>query len=396
MLCLELWALVLFLAHVARADYYIDNANTSIAFSYAPNTNGAGWKAFGIGIQALGFSIPNGTTTVNITVDATQLPRANSCSTVGECGSVENCRVWIPFVGSGITMYVVNAGTVGASASFSVDNGQPVTNTLKAPSPPNYQQYNVSMFSVNSLPTGYHSLVMTILEWNGQSSWMMFDYALVNETLVMNSTSTGPSSPTSSSSGSSKINVGAVVAGTLAGIAGVAALTFGVLYIRKRRREVARSEDRAQVTPFMSGHSANDATFLGPGRRFVPHAEDTGSPSPSVRAAILREALATGSDPGSIPSGMTSNVSRPLPTPPCVDMSSPSAVHMQQGLSSEDMKLLERLHLNNAPTETIARVAESLAWHNSRGMSDTSGGAGLMRAGSLMSAAPPPSYQTGH
>ncbi|KAL4065233.1 hypothetical protein J3A83DRAFT_4375760 [Scleroderma citrinum] len=80
------------------------------------------------------------------------------------CGSADNCILTIPFTGSGITIFVYQAGPTGINASFAIDDSHTQTKALNAPPAPNYKIANVSMFNVQ------HG--------------MMRDYAYVNETLV--------------------------------------------------------------------------------------------------------------------------------------------------------------------------------------------------------------------
>lgn len=159
------------------------------------------------------------------------LPACRMCdlfSLVGVCGTNDNCFVQIPFtgaqssciatilpslsiIGSGITMYVFNAGASGMTASFSVDGGTAVSNTIQTPPPPTYQVSNVSLYDIQGLSSGNHTMNMTILDWNGSATSMKFDYAYVNESFVpppatVTSSVTGTSTsqaPTQTSAGTS-------------------------------------------------------------------------------------------------------------------------------------------------------------------------------------------------
>ena len=119
----------------------------------------------------------------------------------GTCNTDDNCFVQIPFTGmqprfavtiasllstsgSGITMYVFSAGLSGVTASFSVDGGTAVSNSTGAPPGPTFQMSNVSVYDIQGLPTGNHTITMTLLDWNGGPTFMRFDYAHVNETYV--------------------------------------------------------------------------------------------------------------------------------------------------------------------------------------------------------------------
>ena len=51
----------LLLATVAWADYYIDNANSSVSYAMAPSQTGPGWQTFSVSTQSLELSITNST-----------------------------------------------------------------------------------------------------------------------------------------------------------------------------------------------------------------------------------------------------------------------------------------------------------------------------------------------
>ena len=112
-------------------------------------------------------------------------------------------------------MYVFNAGMSGVTASFAIDGGKAVSNSIDAPPPPTYQVSNVSLYSIQGLPSGNHTMVMTVLDWNGSSTSMKFDYAYVNETSVAapatssstaSTTSTSTTSPTPSQTSSGNLS----------------------------------------------------------------------------------------------------------------------------------------------------------------------------------------------
>jgi hypothetical protein len=60
----------LLLATGVLADYYIDNANTSVAYSMAPSQSGVAWQTFSVGTQSLALSISNSTGNYTIPLDA--------------------------------------------------------------------------------------------------------------------------------------------------------------------------------------------------------------------------------------------------------------------------------------------------------------------------------------
>ena len=70
------------------------------------------------------------------------------------------------------------------SASLSIDSGTATTATLGAPPAPQYYVPQVVLFNVLNIPSGTHTAVMTVLDWNGGFSGMMLDYIDVNQTEV--------------------------------------------------------------------------------------------------------------------------------------------------------------------------------------------------------------------
>lgn len=91
---------------------------------------------------------------------------------------------------------MLRAGSHGMSASLSIDSGTATTKTLAAPAAPNYYTPRVTLFNIQSLPSGTHTAVMTVLDWNGTFSGMMLDYINVNQAEVAGPTS-GSASPSS-------------------------------------------------------------------------------------------------------------------------------------------------------------------------------------------------------
>ncbi|KAI5987557.1 hypothetical protein EDD15DRAFT_1486070 [Pisolithus albus] len=106
------------------------------------------------------------------------------------CSTSNNCAVQFAFTGSGITIYVLQAGPQGMSASLSIDSGTATTATLAAPPAPQYNIPNVVLFDVQNMVSGNHTAVMTVLDWDGGFSGMMLDYIDVNEAVVAGTTPT--------------------------------------------------------------------------------------------------------------------------------------------------------------------------------------------------------------
>ena len=113
------------------------------------------------------------------------------------------CRGSRCLAGSGITIYVLQAGAQGINASLTIDGGAPRYNVLDAPPGPSFYVANVTLFSVQGMTTGNHMATMTVLNWDNIFSGMMFDYALINQTIVTATTTTTGSAASASSTASS-------------------------------------------------------------------------------------------------------------------------------------------------------------------------------------------------
>ncbi|KIK99730.1 hypothetical protein PAXRUDRAFT_822414 [Paxillus rubicundulus Ve08.2h10] len=333
-------------------------------------------------------------------------------------------------------MYVLSAGFSGITASFSVDGAPAISDSIPAPPGPTFQAPNVSMYEVQNLPSGNHTMVMTVLDWEGSASSMKFDYAFVNETFVATPTTTSaasasqtssgasqsPSVPVENTSNSNKVDLGGAVGGALAGVAVVVAVVMSICYWRKRKTPPARSSPHAtyQTAPFMSESSNPPPQTRVPvhGRKFfTERAYVEPTIPPLTRSAILREALAAGNHAASEPlpssystmSGTSSGPLQPLRRQPSIGFNtdqpgstsysgavSPSvdaSVTSGYNLTAEQLEVIERLRADNVPSETIARVAEGFLSRYDSSADTSSSGRGLTRGGSVFSRAPP-SYQT--
>lgn len=87
-----------------------------------------------------------------------------------------------PSLGSGATVYALQAGAQGINVSVTVDNGPPSINVLSPISGPPYERGKNTLFDVQDLNSSAHSLTLNVLEWSGTFSGMMLDYVDVNET----------------------------------------------------------------------------------------------------------------------------------------------------------------------------------------------------------------------
>ncbi|KAF9228702.1 hypothetical protein BS17DRAFT_205950 [Gyrodon lividus] len=296
-------------ASLAAADYYVDNANLSVLYSSSSMAN---WQTFSFDTRNVTLLLGN----ANVTVDSSECYDQNYI--LAACTTSDGCQISIPFTGSGITVYILNAGFQGVSANLSVDGGQAVTTTIAAPSEPSYQTPNVSLFSVQSLPSTEHNAKLNILDWNTGATSLYFDYALINESYVgfpiafssfsatsttssasasssvqRNSTSaptttplatvsttsvrittligttyTPTASPTTTlvSHAGTSVNLGVVIGSACGGLAAIAALLAAVILLKKRKSKFVKIEDAQKPHPYpsASAHSAPPAPLSPP------------------------------------------------------------------------------------------------------------------------------------
>jgi hypothetical protein len=191
--------------------------------------------------------------------------------------------------------------------------------------------------------------------------------------------------------------------------------------MRKRkttRKDVLSEESPFQVNPFTSEFNSPTPPSTQQRPFFAQHRE-TSPPVPAfTRSAILRDALAAGnysSGPDqssqSILSGQSSAVFQPLRRQPSYSADADPPVHSsasqvadagwpfsdpsRYNLTPEQVEVIDRLRADNVPVETIARVIEGFVSSNlNLSGGETSGGKVARGARSVVSAAPPPSYQT--
>lgn len=102
--------------------------------------------------------------------------------------------------GSSATVYTLLAGTQGVNVSVSVDSQSPTINALSPIPAMMYNQPNATLFHVDSLVPGMHTVTMTVLDWNDGVSGMALDYVAIDED---HTSSSQPSSTSIASPGSS-------------------------------------------------------------------------------------------------------------------------------------------------------------------------------------------------
>ncbi|KAI6138962.1 hypothetical protein BKA82DRAFT_3011561 [Pisolithus tinctorius] len=179
--------LVVFTFFIAVRTYTIDDSNYSV-LKFSENPAGPVWGPFGSDTgEQLSIRLPNGTM---MAINSAQC--YDGTFTYAACSTSNNCAVQFSFTGSGITIYVLQAGPQGMSASLSIDSGTATTATLGAPPAPQYNIPRVVLFDVQNLVSGNHTAIMTVLDWDGGFSGMMLDYIDVNDAVVAGTTSTTP------------------------------------------------------------------------------------------------------------------------------------------------------------------------------------------------------------
>lgn len=165
---------------LAAAEFYIDNANMSVKYYSIPDS---AWQQYGTHIGTIAFTVNDQSIPVEFSTCFDQSYVVASCMTADEC------QAQIPFAGTGITIYVTNAGFQGVNASLSVDGAYSVNGTIPPPTPPSYQTPRVSLLAIQSLAYAYHIATLSILDWETGNTSLYFDYAMVEDSTVQTTTS---------------------------------------------------------------------------------------------------------------------------------------------------------------------------------------------------------------
>ncbi|KIJ63299.1 hypothetical protein HYDPIDRAFT_41144 [Hydnomerulius pinastri MD-312] len=420
----------------ARADYFIDDTNVTLTYASGPK---AAWAPYASGATTVELLLPNGTYQV---VDPSVC--YNHTYRYAACFDTDSCLLTVPFTGSGITVYVYQAGPVGINASITIDGAHAATTVLNAPPAPAYEIANVSMFNVQQLQTGPHTLSLLINDLFGSYSGMMFDYAYVNETLVSSPTTssgtptstTGPSTsispsastaPSGSSSGT-HTDIGAIVGGVIGGIAVIMAGIIAFFCMRRRRSsdmidlnaeaKVAPYDPSAAYDPpsnqFQSTHGLtsrgtihNTASLssvpLAPNRR-DPSVDQLSGPnvvSPFTSSASnssgyqdrdRKSRLVLSNDtpsPASAPSGAYADPGSQS-SPETVLSPQSARRDLSPSLTDEQADFINSLYNNNVPAAAIARVMERMLVDRNAGIREWERETRLSRANTFTTA--PPSY----
>lgn len=351
------------------------------------------------------------------------------------------------FLGSGITVFVYQAGPVGINASMSIDGAHAQTNVLSAPPAPSYEIANVSMFDVQQLPSGTHTLSLLINDLSGSYSGMMFDYAYINESLVTDTTTTTPttatstavpsSSPPSPSSASQYVDhssiitpgplitvfstdISAIVGGVIGGIALLVAGVLAFLWIRRRRGHppemIDLCSDSASPPPHSAYLSTGTAETCDPYSGYDPPTNGGLTPSrstefsPLIALAPSRLGSSAVQHAPNVPSAgqdilipfMTSPTTsdssgtlgkpRPELSNDAANAPSPSSSRQDTSplLTDEQADFINSLHRNNVPAAAIARVVERMLVDQHAGIREWERETRLAQTNTMTTA--PPSY----
>ena len=249
---------------------------------------------------------------------------------------------------------------------------------------------------------------MTVLDWDNIFSGMMFDYALINETIVSttptssvasstaasttsNPTSTAASSPSNATyavlglphygiNSRNSTNVGAIVGGVVGGLAALVALFLAIFYLW-RRREAQRSsvnlDADPKIEPFFSADSLyyqgpqrhTDVTGLpttesqvtgAVGARAPPHSTSSGSSRPEKsRLGITNPSTGQIASANTTPPTQAGSSSAHLPgSRP--ETSRPQVQQTHPMLTDDQADFVNNLYANNVPAGAIARVIERM------------------------------------
>ncbi|KAG6380395.1 hypothetical protein JVT61DRAFT_8513 [Boletus reticuloceps] len=361
------------LVSFASADYYIDDQHLT-SLLYSENPAGAKWRPFHEGGESLYIRFANGTM---MTVDTSHC--FNYTYNYATCTISDNCQVQIPFTGSGITIYVLQAGPQGINASITIDGGAPKNNVLPAPPSPHFYAPNVTLFSVQGITTGNHTATMTVQNWDNIFSGMMFDYAVINQTIVATTTSSVASSTAVStasratvtstatpSPSKSTTNVGAMVGVALGALAGLIALLLVIFYLCRRRREPQRLsildlDADIRIEPF----SADSLYYQWPERRSDvtehPTTESLMTGTVSTHAPFRSESSGLSGEIGVTHINTTqivdSTVTSAKQAGSYKTPSGPSEIS-HPTLTDDQADFVNNLYTNNVPAPAIARVIE--------------------------------------
>ncbi|KAF7970653.1 hypothetical protein HWV62_23348 [Athelia sp. TMB] len=236
-------AVALCVASLSRAQtYFIDDTNSTIQYN-------PGGRQVASGSSPSQWHIAQ-QPEVNLTKSYNE---TSTGKLVGECNTSQNCSMVIPFQGSGITLYIVQVNFSAVNVSITVDNLQPEYQVY----PEAGYLHNVTLFNVQGLPFGPHTISVGLLDYaytsrdayaykNGTST-LVFDFAVVNEasaSITPGPSTAAPAPTQKSSSSTSKSPLGAIIGGAV----GVVALITAAIIVYLCRHRIAASSLRRRRT----------------------------------------------------------------------------------------------------------------------------------------------------
>jgi hypothetical protein len=273
-----------------------------------------------------------------------------------------------------------------------------------APPPPpvslDHNQTNVTLYEIQPLSLANHTLIISLVSSNNAPSRIYFDYAWVNTTApppgssptvnslsLMSSPSAILSPPTASSSSTqlasyhSHFPVGAVVGGSLAGLA-VVGIILALLYLWRKRHIRVLSEidpdphhdseyrssyaptQTVTYTPFVAPFNTTSPLYPNRPVNNMPEQHNTISrvTSPSIADSLVPPVPPTSTEDStelsqSIPYTKKNPDGYVTPTHSPASLSSSSAGNQ---LTDAQADFVTSLYTHNVPAPAIARIVQSL------------------------------------
>jgi hypothetical protein len=267
--------------------------------------------------------------------------------------------------------------------------------------------YNATLFDIQALALSLHTLTLML---NGTVPgypypYIIFDYALVNETASAPNLSSSSTSPISAAHHSS-FPVGAVVGGCVGGLVGVVTITCALLYCRRKKPTPAPTEpntqpNTTQYDPYYTGtyppqqtitHTPSSAplhstTPLYSNQTFTSFPSQN-SNSPSHAGVLIPTAAVDSGDKrlSSIPSQGKGPNSGTLSWRP----ESPNDRNIPNQLTEEQAAYVQNMYSLNMPATAIALVVERMLQEGGTPSEISASGSGVRRGNT--NATMPPSY----
>jgi hypothetical protein len=376
---------------LSRADYFIDDANTTSVL-FTPASPQSAWAPFYPGSPWF-LSAPNGSADI---LDYNRV--YNKTLRSADCNSTSNCQMEIQFTGSGITLFGVMIAPITNDFTIAIDGKDGPAAPILVP-PGNVSSpatYNFTLYDVQNLSLSFHLLRLSLV-----SSNLLFDYAYVNEapppvttSSVPSSTSTStPTSPVPVSTTSHHSKTSIAVGGAIGGLVALTLVfILAILLLRYRRRNGAHPatafiQDEVPRHPQMPKTDIFDAPLPHPVPQ-PPMAHAYPSFPPNTSAAysepfhnnIARESHSV------FPAGNDSSFPSRSPDLNLVEISNESAALPEgsQRLTDNQLDFLHKLYKGQVPADAIVRLSQRMIGENA-----TAAEGSLRRGSSVMTTAPP-------